>query len=97
MSAPNLTVCVIAYGLIVNLVTFTVFAADKRLAIEHRGRVPERTLLRLAAAGGSVGAVLAQQILRHKTRKQPFRGRLIGVIVAQLLAALGLCAWLAAH
>jgi uncharacterized membrane protein YsdA (DUF1294 family) len=36
-------------------------------------RVSERTLLYLAAIWASDGAVSAQILLRHKTRKQPFR------------------------
>ena len=39
-------------------------------------RVSERTLLTLAAVGGSIGAVFGQIFLRHKTRKEPFRTQL---------------------
>ena len=41
----------------------------------------------MALLGGSVGALLAQQILRHKTRKEPFatKLRLIAFLHAVLL------------
>lgn len=61
----------------INLVTFAMFAWDKRSAIKGDWRIPEKTLLMLALAGGTPGAIIAQQRLRHKTRKQPFRAQLI--------------------
>ena len=46
----------------------------------------------MAAVGGSLGAIAAQQILRHKTRKEPFRTQLyvIAGIQCLVLAALSL-------
>lgn len=75
-----------------NLWTFAEFAADKRAAERGLRRTPERQLLLMALAGGSVGAVAGQRLLRHKTRKQPFATQL-GLVVllhAGLLAALAL-------
>jgi uncharacterized membrane protein YsdA (DUF1294 family) len=73
----------------INLVTFAMFAWDKRSAIKGDWRIPEKTLLALALAGGTPGAIIAQQRLRHKTRKQPFRAQLIliaGLHVVLLVA-----------
>lgn len=61
----------------INLVTFAMFAWDKYSAIKGQWRIPEKTLLMLALVGGTPGAIIAQQRLRHKTRKQPFRAQLI--------------------
>ncbi len=55
-----------------NGVSFAAFAWDKHRAGNGGWRVPERTLLGLAAMGGSIGAVFGQILLRHKTRKEPF-------------------------
>lgn len=52
-----------------NLITFLVFGYDKYLARTNRRRISEKTLLTLALMGGSVGAVFAQKIFRHKSRK----------------------------
>lgn len=52
-----------------NIITFFVFGYDKFLARTQKQRISERTLLTLALAGGSVGAVFAQKIFRHKTKK----------------------------
>jgi uncharacterized membrane protein YsdA (DUF1294 family) len=77
------------YLALINALTFGAFALDKAAAGSNRRRTPERTLLVLALIGGSLGALTAQQVLRHKTRKQPFRAILIGIagfhIVAMLL------------
>lgn len=62
--------------LLVNILTFSVFAHDKKQARLGEWRVPEKTLLSLAFFGGWFGAKLAQRKFRHKTRKQPFRGLL---------------------
>ena len=80
----------VLYLLAVNALAFAAFAADKQAAIGDRRRIPERALLQLALIGGALGAVAAQQTLRHKTRKQPFATQL-WLIAAAWTA--GLC-WL---
>lgn len=75
------------YGVAINMATFAAFALDKRAAERRAWRIPERRLLLLAALGGSPAALAAQQMLRHKTRKEPFRTWL-WVIVAVQAAAL---------
>ncbi len=74
----------------INLWAFAAFWFDKRAAEGGRYRVPERFLLTLAAAGGTSGAIAAQQLFRHKTRKEPFRSILwlIAALQAVLLAVL---------
>lgn len=57
----------------VSVATFLAYAADKSAATQGRWRTPENTLHLLALAGGWPGALLAQQFLRHKSTKQPFR------------------------
>ena len=68
---------------LVNLVTIFRFWQDKQRAIAGERRVPESDLLGLAAVGGSPGALLARQMFRHKTRKQPFSNHLHLILAAQ--------------
>lgn len=63
------------YGLM-SLVCFVVYGQDKSAAqVEGRRRVPESTLLMLGLLGGWPGAIVAQQLLRHKSSKASFRAR----------------------
>ena len=83
---------ILLYLLGVNLVAFAAMGWDKSSAVRRVERIPERTLLTLAAVGGSVGAVAAQQVFRHKTRKQPFATWLLASVALQAIAAVGLTA-----
>ncbi len=76
----------------INLAAFAAFAIDKAQAMADTRRTPESTLLLLAALGGTPGAYAARALFRHKTRKQPFVGRLhaIAGLQAAVLAALWL-------
>ncbi len=67
----------------INIATFAAFAFDKHQARTGGRRIPERTLLLMAAIGGSPAALAAQQVLRHKTRKQPFGARLSWIVGTQ--------------
>ena len=60
------------YLVIINAAAFTLMLADKQKARKKAWRIPERTLLGIAAAGGSLGACLAMQLFRHKTRHLKF-------------------------
>ncbi|MEO8113374.1 MAG: DUF1294 domain-containing protein [Phenylobacterium sp.] len=88
--APMFEIAVL-YLLAINLAAFLAFRADKRRAEKGDRRIPERVLLRLAAFGGTSGALVGQQLLRHKTRKQPF-GRRLWMIAATQGAILVLLA-----
>jgi len=61
-----------AYG-VVSVVAFVLYWSDKRKAQTARWRTPENVLHALEAAGGWPGALLAQQLFRHKTRKVSFQ------------------------
>ena len=61
-----------AYGLM-SLVAFLLYWSDKRKARAEQWRTPENVLHALELAGGWPGALLAQQVFRHKTRKVSFQ------------------------
>ncbi|MFA0223543.1 DUF1294 domain-containing protein [Vibrio splendidus] len=76
----------LVWYLVIGVVTFFVYAKDKRAAINGNWRVPEKTLHIFSVAGGWLGALIAQDKLRHKTQKQPFRA-IYWVTVAVNVAA----------
>jgi len=52
---------------------FFAYLFDKSAARNGRWRTPENTLHLLGVIGGWPGALIAQQLLRHKTRKRSFQ------------------------
>jgi uncharacterized membrane protein YsdA (DUF1294 family) len=75
---------VAGYLIAINLLAFGMFALDKMAAREGSWRIPEGTLLFSALFGGTLGAISAQQVLRHKTRKEPFRSLLYATALLQV-------------
>lgn len=67
--------------LLINLVTFCLYWWDKEAARAGHRRVSEARLLQFAFIGGSLGAFAAQRLLRHKTRKEPFRTQLMAILI----------------
>lgn len=58
---------------LLSLATACAYGLDKRAARAGHRRTPERVLQLLALAGGWPGALIAQRLLRHKTRKTTFQ------------------------
>ncbi|WP_288841052.1 DUF1294 domain-containing protein [uncultured Mitsuokella sp.] len=61
------------YLAIINAVAIAAYGWDKLCAIRKWWRVPELTLLGLAAIGGSVGALVAMKLFHHKTLHLKFK------------------------
>ena len=61
-----------AYLLIINALALLLMLADKIKAKKNAWRIPEATLLTVAALGGSLGATIGMYLFRHKTRKLKF-------------------------
>lgn len=62
-----------ALYVLASVVTIAIYAWDKRSSIRGGWRVPESTLLILGLVGGWPGAIIAQQAIRHKSKKPSFR------------------------
>jgi uncharacterized membrane protein YsdA (DUF1294 family)/cold shock CspA family protein len=73
-----------------SLITFIAYAVDKSAAQIGAWRTPESTLHLLGLAGGWPGALVAQQTMRHKSKKGSFRVVLLVTIIINCLAL----AWL---
>lgn len=73
----------IAY-ICLSIVTFAVYAHDKRAAQKEAWRTKEVSLHFLALIGGWPGALWAQKILRHKSQKQPFKAILWLTIIVNI-------------
>lgn len=69
----KLPAIILAFYAVASLFTFIMYAIDKSAAKNGDWRTAESTLHFLSLVGGWPGAVIAQQTLRHKSKKQSFR------------------------
>lgn len=75
------------YLIIINFAAMLVTVSDKHRAKKHRWRIPENTLLLVAALGGSPAMIATMLLIRHKTRHLKF---MIGIPLILLLQATAL-------
>lgn len=71
--AGKLPAAVLGAYLCASVLTFIAYALDKSAAQSNRWRTRESTLHMLSLFGGWPGALVAQQLLRHKSKKASFR------------------------
>lgn len=67
-------------------VLFAMYGFDKAAAQRGGWRISEATLHLVAIAGGWPGALIAQRVFRHKTRKQPFQAIFWCTVIANCVA-----------
>ena len=60
------------YLVTINAAGFVLMLADKHKAKKKLWRIPEATLMTVAALGGSVGSLLGMYTVRHKTKHPKF-------------------------
>jgi uncharacterized membrane protein YsdA (DUF1294 family)/cold shock CspA family protein len=76
---------------VISFITFIAYSRDKSAAQQNARRTPEKTLHFLALVGGWPGALLAQQLLRHKSTKAEFRSVFWGTVLLNGAAFVILC------
>ncbi|MBQ9837931.1 MAG: DUF1294 domain-containing protein [Oscillospiraceae bacterium] len=74
------------YLLIVNAAGFVLMLIDKEKAKKKLWRIPEATLMGVAVIGGSFGALLGMQLLRHKTKHPLFYIGIPVILTLQVIA-----------
>lgn len=90
-----MTKLLLLYLLIINALGFALMLVDKLKAKKNRWRIPEATLMTVAALGGSVGSLLGMYAFRHKTLHLKFTlgiplilaGQCFVVVLVMALAA----------
>lgn len=76
----------ILWLLLINVLTLAMYGVDKIAARRAMRRVPEATLLVFGLIGGWPGAIIGQQLFRHKTQKQPFKTYFIVSVIVSISA-----------
>ena len=80
---------ILGYLALISLVSTAVTIVDKHRAAHSRGRrVPENTLILLAAAGGAGAMLITMLMIRHKTRHSKFMLGLPIILLFQAVTAL---------
>ncbi len=67
-----LRLLVLCYLLIMNIAGMIVCGMDKKKAIRHQWRIPERNIFMIAILGGSIGVLIGMHVFRHKTKHKQF-------------------------
>nr|WP_312973241.1 DUF1294 domain-containing protein [Pseudomonas sp.] len=70
---------------LVSVLCFILYWRDKNSAQQGRKRIPENTLHLVELAGGWPGALMAQQVFRHKTRKASYQLMFWGIVALHQL------------
>ena len=81
-----------SWYLVMSVATFIIYWRDKFAAERGSWRVKERTLHIWSLLGGWPGAIVAIQLLQHKSRKIGFR-LILGTVVVLHIVLWGLVVW----
>ena len=75
------------YLLTINAAGFALMLVDKWKAKKNCWRIPEATLMTVAALGGSIGSLLGMYTIRHKTQHLKFTLGIPLILAVQIVAA----------
>lgn len=85
-----MTKLILLYLIIINAAGFLLMLADKLKAKKNLWRIPEATLMTVAALGGSVGSLIGMYTVRHKTKHLKFTLGIPLILAVQVVAAVWL-------
>lgn len=77
----------LVYLLLINAAGFLLMLIDKFKAKKNLWRIPEATLMTVAAIGGSVGSLMGMYLVRHKTKHSKFTIGIPVILAVQVVAA----------
>ena len=75
------------YLLIINAAGFLLMLVDKFKARRGLWRIPEATLMGVAALGGGIGSLAGMYLVRHKTQHPKFTVGIPVILVIQIILA----------
>lgn len=75
---------IIGYVIAINVITLLMYGIDKWKAKHGKWRIPEATLLIMAAVGGSIGAWTGIKLFHHKTFHKKFKYGVPAILLLQL-------------
>ena len=75
------------YLVIVNIAGVCVMGVDKKRAIRHEWRIPEKMLFLVSLIGGSIGTWSGMYLFRHKTKHWYFVIGMPLILLIQIVLA----------
>ena len=76
-------IVLLAYGgylILLSLITFILYYADKKKAEKKKWRIPEKVLLLCSLLGGAFGGYPAMLLFRHKTKGEHWYFTFINIL-----------------
>ncbi len=73
------------YLVAINLIAYILYAIDKYKSKKHKWRISEKALIAVALFGGSIGALFAMKMFRHKTKHKKFTIGVPLILIAQIV------------
>ncbi len=83
-------ILLIVYAIIMNIAAAAITIKDKNAAKRKKWRVPEKTLMTVAALSGCITMYVTMNIIHHKTKHKLFMIGIPVIFVCELLAGIGL-------
>ena len=83
-----MTELILLYLLIINAVGFLLMLVDKLKAKKNLWRIPESTLMTIAALGCSIGSLIGMYTVRHKTKHLKFTLGIPLILAVQIAAVI---------
>ena len=93
-SHKTLLLLVVIQLVTINFTTFLAYFVDKRAAQRGAYRIPERNLHTLEFLGGTLGALLGQRLLHHKSKKKSYRFFFHFIVIIQIIAVFAILKYL---
>lgn len=87
-SFKTILLFVVFHIISINIVTVLAYYLDKRAATRRDWRVSEKNLHSLEFLGGWIGALFAQRIFNHKSKKKSYQSMFWFLGFAQIVAVL---------
>lgn len=81
---------ILYYLLIINALGLLFMLIDKQKAKRNAWRIPEATLLTIAALGGSIGCIAGMYLFRHKTKHIKFTVGLPLLLILNFVVLVGI-------
>jgi uncharacterized membrane protein YsdA (DUF1294 family)/cold shock CspA family protein len=78
----RISIAIVILYFAISIIAFLAYLIDKKAAQNNHWRIKENTLHILSLAGGWPGALLAQKLLRHKSKKEEFQSAFWITVIA---------------